>query len=364
MDNVEANFSNGETTTLTGAKSSSYSASLDLSYTIFDGLGRSYDYKQLKEEKQLTELQARETIENTILQLFTVYYTLAEIVENKETMAETLKISKERLKRSEYEFEYGQNTKLEVLNAEVDINTDSISLMNANQDVINYKRDLNLVLGNFLSDNFEIDTEINFDNLYNKQELLEKAKTNNITLLQAEKNINIANLELKSSKASYLPTVGLVGSYGWNKANNNSASFLASSINSGITGGLTLSWDLFDGGSTITNVKNAKLEIENQKIQKEELLVTLERDFNNAWDDFQNKLNIYKLQEKNIQTAENNFNRTKEKFKLGQVNSIEFRQAQLNLLNASLGKNQAKYNAKLAEIQMLQTCGEILNIEF
>ena len=72
---------------------------------------------------------------------------------------------------------------------------------------------------------------------------------------------------------------------------------------------------------------------------------------------------IYRVQEENIKTSENNFERTQEKFKLGQVTSIEFRQAQLNLLNAELTRNQAKYDAKLAELTVLQISGELLNIQ-
>ncbi|GAA4236922.1 TolC family protein [Postechiella marina] len=364
VDNTEAEFSNGEVTVLTGAESSRYNASVDLNYTIFDGLGRSYNYKRLKETHKLTELEARETIEQTILQLFTVYYNVAQTIENTNNISETLNISKERLVRAQYQFDYGQNTKLGVLNAEVDINNDSINLMNSQQDLKNFKRDLNLVMGNALGDNFSIDTDIAFNNLYSKEALIEKAMASNVSLLQVNKNIDINTLNIKSEKSTYLPTLGLTGSYGWNKSNNNAASFLAVSTNTGLSAGLNLRWDLFDGGSTITRVKNAKINLEAQNIRKEELLVTIDRDFNNAWEDFQNKLNIYKFREDNITTVKNNFDRTEEKFKLGQVNSIEFRQAQINLLNAELSRNQAKYEAKLAELQMLQVSGSLLDIEF
>lgn len=364
IDDTEAEFSDGRVTVLNDAESSRYNASLNLNYTLFDGLGRAYNYKQLKETQQLTELQARETIENTILQLFTVYYSVAEVAENTNAIKQTLAISQDRIIRAGYQFDYGQSTKLEVLNAQVDINNDSISLMNFKQQLQNYKRDLNLVLGNTLDNEFNIDTAVNFNTLYNKDELFEKAKTNNINLLKIDKSITINTLGVKSEKSAYLPTVGLTGTYGWNKNNNNAASFVATSTNTGLSGGLNLSWNLFDGGSTITRVKNAKINLEAQNIQKEELMVTIERDFNNAWDNYQNKLNIYKLQENNILTAKNNFERTQEKFKLGQVNSIEFRQAQLNLLNAELSRNQAKYLAKLAELEMLQISGELLNVDF
>ena len=363
-ENTDAEFSDGSSRKLEGAESSRYNASVNLNYTLFDGLGRQYNYKALKEEKQLSELDARETIENTILQLFTVYYNVAQISENVRSLQQTLDISKDRLTRAEYQFNYGQSTKLGVLNAQVDINNDSINIINANNRLINSKRDLNVVLGNNLPESFEVDTLITFLMQLYKAELLEKMKANNVSLLQLEKNLLISEYNLKSWKSDYLPTLGLTGSYGWNKNNNNAASFLAVSKSAGLSGGLNLSWNLFDGGTTITRVKNAKIDLENQKIQKELITINIERDFNNAWDDYQNKLNVYYIQEENILTAKNNFDRTQEKFRLGQVTSIEFRQAQLNLLLAKLSRNQAKYDAKLAELFVLQLSGELLNVNF
>lgn len=364
LDNTEAAFSNGGSTVLNGAESSRYNASINLNYTLFDGLGRLYNYKRLKEQYQLSELEARETIENTLLQLFSVYYSVAQLSENTETIKETFEISKDRLVRSEYQFDYGQNTKLDVLNAQVDINNDSITIVNTVQQLKNTKRDLNVILGNKLPQDFNVDTTISFLIQLEKEDLWTKTKANNVSLLQAEKNISISTLDVKSNRSQYLPTIGLTGTYGWNKNNNNAAAFVAVSTNTGFSGGINLTWNLFDGGGTLTRVRNAKITLENQQLQKEQILIDLERNFNNAWDDYQNKILIYELQQKNIKTAENNFDRTKEKFKIGQVNSIEFRQAQLNLLNAELSRNQAKYNAKLAELVILQLSGELLNVKF
>ncbi|MEC3905550.1 TolC family protein [Tamlana sp. 2201CG12-4] len=361
-NNIESETVNGPAD-FDGIESSRYNASVDLNYTLFDGLGRAYNYKQLKETQQLTELQARETIENTVLQLFTVYYNVAELAENFNAISQTFAISKDRLTRSEYQFEFGQSTKLAVLNAEVDINNDSINVMNSRQELKNFKRDLNLVLGNTLIDDFDVDTNIMFNRLYNKEALLEKAIANNVSVLQVDKNITINKLGIQSERSAYLPTVGLVGSYGWNR-NNNPANFTRVSVSTGISAGVNLRWNLFDGGNTVTRVKNARVNLEAQNILKEQLLVTLQRDFNNAWDNYHNRLKIFRLEEDNIKTSQNNFNRTEEKFKLGQVNSIEFRLAQVNLLNAELNRNKAKYLAKIAELEMLQICGELLNVQF
>tara|TARA_B100001057_G_scaffold499365_1_gene609729 strand:+ start:9017 stop:10345 length:1329 start_codon:yes stop_codon:yes gene_type:complete len=364
LDNTEAEFSNGNVTVLNGAESSRYNASVNLNYTLFDGLGRRYNYKRLKEQYQLTELQARETIENTIIQMFSVYYNVAQLSDNLNTLEETLIVTKDRLVRAEYQFEFGQNTRLEVLNAEVDINNDSINIINTKQQLKNAKRDLKLVLGETFTEVYDVETEVDFTLQFQKDSLFQRAKSRNVALLQTEKNIAISKLDINSGKSAYLPTVGLTGSYGWNKNNNNAASFLTTSTNTGLSGGLNLSWNLFDGGATINRVRNAKINLETQQLQKENILLSIERDFNNAWDDYMNKLEIYNIQDKNITTAQNNFDRTQEKFKIGQVNSIEFRQAQINLLNAELSRNQAKYDAKLAELTLLQISGELLNVQF
>ena len=58
-DNTEAEFSNGNTTSLNGAESSRYNGSVNVNYTLFDGLGRQYDYKILKEEKQLVRTRGK-----------------------------------------------------------------------------------------------------------------------------------------------------------------------------------------------------------------------------------------------------------------------------------------------------------------
>ncbi len=362
-DNLEAQFTNGEVTTLNNAKSSRYNASVNINYVLFDGLGRYYDYKLLKNQHQLTELQARQTIENTIFQLFTNYYQVAQLGETVKVLKQTLNITQNRLKRVNYQYEYGQNTKLQVLNAQVDKNNDSISLITQKQNYAIAKRNLNVILGNMLQANFEVDTNVDFLALLNKDDLLQKALTNNTSLLNIKKNITINTLTLNSQKSAFLPTINLTGTYGWNQNNNNQASFLSTSRSNGLSGGINLSWNLFNG-QAVNTIKNAKIALNNQELQKQELKLTITRDFNNAWEDYQTKLKIFELSQDNITTATNNFDRTKAQFKLGQISSVEFRQSQLNLISTELSKTQAKYNAKLAELLVLQISGELLNYKF
>lgn len=364
QNNQEATFQDGTVRAIDGAESTRYNASLNLSYTLFDGLGRWYDYKRLKEEYNLSELQARETIETTMIQLFTVYFEVARLSENIEVLKETFANTSNRLQRAEYSFEYGQTNKLDVLNAQVDLVNDSINLMNEKQTFRNTQRDLNLLLNRDLNTKFAVDTTIVFTNPLKLEEFLEIGVANNIQMLQAEKNIIINDYSFKAGKSVFLPTVGLTGSYGWNEGNFPATNFLASSTSTGFSTGLNLTWNLFDGGTGITQIKNAKIALDNQETLKEQITQEVNRDIANARGDYENRLDIYLLQERNVETAGNNYNRSNEQYKLGRITSVELRQAQLNLLNAETSKNFAKYNAKLAELQLLQLTGQLLNVEF
>jgi outer membrane protein TolC len=363
-DDQDVTFRDGESNSITGAETTRYNASVNFNYVLFDGLGRFWNYKSLKEEYNLSSLQARETIELTLLQLFTVYYEVARLTENEQVLKQTYGNTQQRLKRAEYSFEYGQVNKLEVLNAEVDIVNDSINLLNTRQLLENAKRDLNVVINTDLDRNFDVDTLVDFTNQIQLENYVNSADANNVNLLQAEKNITISDYDYKASKAVFLPSIGLTGSYGWNEGNFPVTSFATSSTTTGVSGGVSLSWDLFDGGRGITTTKNAKIQYDNQQLVKEQIKKEVTRDIYNARGNYQNRLNVLDLQKKNISTAKNNFERSSEQYKLGQITSVELRQSQVNLLNAQTSSNLAKYDAKLAELELLQLTGQLLNIEF
>jgi len=343
-----------------------YNSSLNFNYTLFDGLGRLYNFKRLKELYNLTELEARETIESTLIQLFSVYYEVARIYENVETQKQNLKLSKDRLTRAEYLFEYGQVNKLQVLNADVDVSNDSITLITQLQNLENAKRDLKVVMNDMELNDFTVDTTINFIPMLKVEDFIQEYKLNNVSILQTEKSLEISEYDKKISKTGYLPTVDLTGSYGWNRNISPETPFFPGSTQTSNTfsAGISLNWNIFDSGQTSTRIQNAKIDYENQELLKQQIELEVDRDIQNALNTYKTRLYVFELQQKNVKTNLNNFNRTKSQFDLGQVTSLEFRQAQVNLRNAEISYNFAKYDAKLAELQLLQLTGQLLNIEF
>lgn len=352
----EQEFSNNETTGL--------SASVGFTYIIFDGFGRSNTYKKLQENYNISKLQARQMLENTILNIFNSYYEVARLTQDVQNQNETMNISRVRLLRAKYNFDYGQGSQLDILNAEVDYNNDSITYLTNSQLLANEKRNLNLFLGRNVNVEFTVDTSLNYATNLNLEVLLARSTENNVTLLQQESALKNASYDIKSTSASVIPKLSVNGNYGWNENILGVTSILDKSIGAGPSVGATLSWNIYDGGSSRVRKQNSKIALENQTISLEKEQLSIERNLSNAWTSYRTALFIKDAQKKNLETAQVNFDRSIDTYKLGQISSIEFRQAQLNLLTAKLSLNQAKYSAKIAELFLLQISGDLSQANF
>lgn len=359
-------YNEGENRTVQGdiefdaAEAYSYNAQVGINYVLFNGLGRLFNYKQLKEQHSLTELQARQIIENTAIQLSNSYFQIAQLSENVSILESALSVSKQRLKRAEYSREYGQGTQLDILNAQVDVNNDSINLLNTIQQLENAKRSLNLIMGRNLETGFTVDTNVVFQLSAPQDELVAKALERNIQIQQTKSQLKNSEFAVKASRSGWFPSLSANAAYAFQGNENPNGAFLTGSESFGPQAGLSLSWNIFDGGTTKTRTTNAKIALETQRIQQEQTALTVQRDVLNAYSSYQNTLFVLQAQQANLATANRNFERSNEMFKQGQITSVEFRTAQLNELNAQGSYSQAKYNAKNAELQLKQLAGILL----
>lgn len=364
----EIEFQNGDVQDDIESTSNAYNATVGIDYLLFDGLGRKYNYKRLQEQYNISEIRVRQVIENTLLDLLVAYYDVARLTENKSNLEQSLAISKSQLEREQYGYQYGQKTQLDVLNAEVNVNIDSINLLTIQRELANAKRDLNVVLGRDVNIDFKVDTTVSYAIDLTYDSMMESAKRSNTVLLQAEKNITLSDYDLKINKSDWVPNVGVNGSYNWSTSNQDSnisnPFSLAHQTNRGLVGGLTVSWNVFDGGRTKTRVQNAKIALDNSEIERQLIEKDLERNVANAWETYQNSLFVLRAEEKNVETNIRNFTRSEEQFKLGQIISVEFRLSQVNLLNAVNSYNQAKYTAKVAELRLLQLGGRLIGASY
>ncbi|NND34388.1 MAG: TolC family protein [Saprospiraceae bacterium] len=351
-------FSNGNENTVTTAASYSGNAAVSGTYTIYDQT-RNVSLEQLREVLNLTNLQLRFTIESNILQLMSRYYEVARLASTLQVLDETMAVSNRRVERVSYQYEYGQGLRLDILNAEVDVQRDSINYYNTKQLLTNAKRDLNVIMGLPIDADFAVDTSVIYQAL-TLQGLRENLLDDNIELQLLDKNVHINQYDLQLIEAEKKPTLGATGTLNYSQQKNPSTAFITSSNSRGVNVGLNLSWNLFDGGIRRIRKQNTEIQLQTLQLQRSQLVQELERDLTNAWESYQNALFILHSEEINLSTSQLNFERTEEQFNLGQASSIEFRQAQLNLLNAATNLNNAKYDAKLIEINLLQLAGTLL----
>ena len=351
-------FSTGNDATTGQALSWNGSAAVQADYTIYDKT-RDLTLDQLKESLKLSNLQLQQAVQQNVANVYQAYYILAIATENVEVLEETIDVSKERLRRSENQLEYGQGSALDVLNAQVDIKRDSVNLLNAKLEVDNSRRNLNISMGRQANEAFNVLAVTEVDETLDLNALLEEAKQNNIDILINHQNQSVNELDLNIIEAEKRPTLSTNVSYDYTYADNAPGSFVTTSKSQGFTGSLTLAWTLYDPSREVRK-QNTVLNLNNLRLETDRIQQEMERDIINAWANYENSKYVLKVERSAVKINEENFSRTEAQVKIGRVTSIEFRQAQLNLLNAQTSLNNALLNVKLAEIQLLALVGDLL----
>jgi len=108
-------------------------------------------------------------------------------------------------------------------------------------------------------------------------------------------------------------------------------------------------------------VENAKIWQEAAELQVENTRLLVRNALEAAYDLYANRMQVIKIQERNLKTAELNFERSREQYKLGGITSTDLRTAQLNLLRIKTELNNAIFLAKVAETDLLRISGVILD---
>ncbi len=333
-------------------------ASVGINYVLFNGF-RLHNMRQLQAQYELSELQLRQVVENILVSTYAAFYQVAQLTQTVAIQKENLAVSKRRALRSQYAFEYGVQTKLDWLNAQVALNADSIAYVNATQLLKNAKRNLNLIMAREVSADYEVADQTTINTELRLEELQQYLDEKNSAILMADQNTLISEHLIKMNRAGWLPVVALNGSYSWNKTYFQDANQDWAQRN-GLGAGLTVSWNPFDGGKTRTQVRNAQISRETQLLQAEEVRLQTRRNLLNAWEIYQNALFVLGVQTTNLETSQLNFSRSEESYKLGNITNIEYRAAQVNLLDAKLDYLDAQYTAKNAEVSLMQLGGELL----
>ena len=128
--------------------------------------------------------------------------------------------------------------------------------------------------------------------------------------------------------------------------------------NLGLNFGVTVGFNLFDGNRRRER-KNARIAVQNARLEREQLEQALRADLSNLWQAYQNNLQMLNLERQNLVAAKENHEIAMERYMLGNLSGIEMREAQKSLLDAEERILSAEYDTKLCEISLLQISGKV-----
>ncbi|TDD74974.1 TolC family protein [Flavobacterium caseinilyticum] len=359
IQNSSQTRQDGTENELDNAKNNSLTYGVGLDWTIFDGLRMFARMDQLKELQKLGEAQLKLTVITRISDVNAAYYDLVQQQQQLAALDTTIVISNQRLTLAQNRFTIGKASKLELLNAQVDMNTDQVALLRQKELYANSKILLNQLLARDVATDFKVIDVLKVDSLLLLPELKALAEKQNPQLEAQIINKRVAELELKQIKAARYPTVRVNTAYNFSESQS-SLGFVAQSQSRGLNYGFSASLNLFDGFAQNRNEKISKIQIENSKLNIDQQNLALNSQLATSYQTYLTNLELIALEEKNESIAKQNLNITLDKFRIGTITTLEFRTAQLNYVNAKVRYSNAQFQGKLSEIALRELAGNLI----
>jgi outer membrane protein TolC len=341
-----------------GAKSDALSAGAQLNWTLFDGLRMFVNYDRVKEMEQRSELLVLLTVESTINSILANYFNLIHLKQQMQVVEKTISLDLERLELAEDMLAIGAGSRLELLQAEVDLNADSALLMQIIDQIDIARVNLNQLLARPAGTPYILPDTFDVNKLLQKESLEEMMLRQNTALQLSLQDENLAQLTLREIKGRHSPTLGF--NLGYNYVNQSSeAGFLQSNQTSGLTYGLNLNLKILDGLNVRRERNNARIMLEAERLRTKSLISDLKAELTLNYGSYLNKLKLITMETENLEAAGENLSIAGERFRLGDLSGIEFREAQRNFMSAEGRLLNVLFEAKILEINLLQLAGDL-----
>jgi outer membrane protein TolC len=351
-------------------KSNNFSSSINLNWTLFDGLKMFVTRNKVEEFIKLGELEIKNQVVNTIAEVINTYYNIVRQKQQLKAIEEQMALSQERVKLAQYKLDIGVGTKPEVLQSKVDLNAQKAAQLGQQTLIAQLKEQLNQLMkpnsgmpsakqtsGYDVADSIPINTELSLGDMQSSIE------ANNFTLKIAKKNIDIAGLTLKERKADRFPTVSFNSAYNFNRSDNTLALNPALPLftrNLGFNYGITASLPILNNLNIKRQIKQAQLNIRYQQLIYDNQKSLINLSVINAFRDYEQQKKALALEEENILLAKENVDIIMQVYKLNSTTYIQLREAQKSLEDAYNRLIASRYNTKLAETELIRLKGDLV----
>ena len=346
-DNNPASFLQG--TFYTG----NINANLTGNWVIYNGGRFRINKQQLELAVSQQRLNKAAGIHDLLRDIYQQYYTVIFQQEQLEVLNQVFTLSKDRLRYENIKKEYGQSNSYNLTQFEASVLSDSVSIIQQLQNIDVAKRNLyqTLDITGFENYQFEDALEVR-PNPINEEALRTILNEENYTLKSLDMLANLSRLNTEFAKVSRKPTVSVNGSVGYAR---NGFKFFADDPNTGdrfkflqsnrFTGSanLVLNYNLYDGGQQKNDINAAQLQEEVDQLSILETKANLANQLDILMDNYQNQIQLLEMTDSQISVARQNIQLTEERFKAGQLTSLDFRNVQIQYLNAAFNKISAIY---------------------
>jgi len=302
---------------------------------------------------EVSQLEAKIAVENTVAGISTAYYRLVLELQRYEVLKKTLELSQARLDIAQAQYELGGAGKRDYLTAEVDYNSD-LSLLKTQAQIIQAARiNLNELMALDPSREFSVSDTIRIGEMLRIGDLEESAFMENKQWLVTQRQENVAFLQMKELQVSRLPALNL------NNTSNSDAGFLIQNQREGINYGGNISFNLFSGFTLNRRIQNARVQQKIQGYAVDQFEIQLKSDLYRAYNTYLNNRELLEIEQRNYAVAKESSEIALERFRLGIASYLEFRDAQVNLLTAETRLITSIYNIKEQEIELMRLSGRI-----
>jgi outer membrane protein len=346
---------------LSGVRNTNLTYGVALDWTVFDGFQMFANYDRLKELQKQGEVNTKAVILTTIADVVNAYYALVRQQQLVVARDSAMEISRLRRRIAQTKLELGRGSKLDVLTAIVDFNTDTSFYLQDKNLLKTSMVTLNQIMAKDLNFEFKVDQNMNIQNNLLLADLSEKTNQLNPDLQNAFINKRIAELNLKQVKGQRYPVIGVNGGYQISKSESPTG-FNQRQRANGITYGLTASVNIFNGFLQRQNERNAKVSINSTELDFNRTSQTINAQLISTFQNYQTNLDLVKVESGNVEVAEQNLEITLEKYRLGSISPLELREAQRSSIDAITRLLNAEYQAKITEISLKELSGT-LNVQ-
>ena len=335
-----------------------YTAGVALNWRLFDGFGMFTTYSRQQELLAMSSQRVKINVENLIMRVCSEYYNIIVQQNRMQSALTSLALSRARYENAEEKYLLGVISGLDLQQARIDLNADSSAVLTQQEIVVSaYIRMTNLLNAgheiNFnINDTIILAPEIDIDSLR------ERTLSFNNQLILARQGEKLSEYDIESVRANRYPTVNF--STGYNLTRNE-FHWQASSYNqtNGLNWGFNLSWNIFSGLEVNRRMSNAKIEAENSRLAYLDIENEILGELDLLYNTYRNNIIVTIFETQSAEVARASLEIAMERYRLGSLSGLEFREYQNNYLNAINRRLTALYQAKISEIGLRLLAGEL-----